>query len=149
MPNETMIKLGLLSKKSPIAVEKMYDQVMEQLKKTNPIYKKYTVEKSPQNKTKIYSEFMGIVMTELKKKLGINKDLQVEDSSAAITTSSVGSPSLSDGTTKAPFDNSSIFANKIGSVLKREVKNTKGKSPKVKKKSEKYLESYFDRTLKL
>lgn len=80
MPNQTMVKLGLLSKKSPAAVENMYNALMDQLKKSNPIYKAYDVipEANIDAKNKKYGEFMAFFMKELKKKLGIDEKLEVE-----------------------------------------------------------------------
>lgn len=80
MPNETMIKLGLLSKKSPAAVESVYNALMDQLKKSNAIYKAYDTipEANVDAKSKKYGEFMAVFMKELKKKLGIDVKLEVE-----------------------------------------------------------------------
>lgn len=78
MPNETMIKLGQLSKKSPQQVETTYNTLMDQLKKSNSLYKAYDNEQNPNNKSKKYGEFMAFFMKELKKKLGIAPTLEVE-----------------------------------------------------------------------
>lgn len=158
MPNETMIRLGLLSKKSPQTVEKMYNDLMVQMKKSgigNNEYKKYQIEanKTPPNTnnvSKLYGEFMKVFNQELKKKLGINKDIQTEaeeldeEGEGIMTTTSVGSPTTVDGKA-APFGNSSIYAPKIGGGMQKRTKPdliTFGKK-KVKKESEEFLDKYF------
>jgi hypothetical protein len=78
MANETMQNLANLSKKSVQQVESTYNSLMDSMKKTNSTYKSYQIEKNPNTKSKKYATFMGEFMVQLKQKLGINKDVQVE-----------------------------------------------------------------------
>lgn len=122
MPNQTMVKLGLLSKKSPAAVETIYNTLMDQLKKSNPIYKAYDVipEANIDAKNKKYGEFMAFFMKELKKKLGIDEKLEVESYDplteegevGSVNTGSMGSPTTADGS-PAPYGSSAIYADRI------------------------------------
>jgi hypothetical protein len=137
MPSETIIKLGQLSKKSPQSVEQTYNSLMDQMKKSNSIYKRYEQQKDPLQKNKLYGEFMASFMLELKKKLGIQKDLQVEDV-GGINTGNMGSATTATGE-KAPYGSSAIYASKMGMVSRAgSIKKNKKKKKHIRE-SEEYI----------
>jgi endonuclease III len=125
--------LANLSKKSPQAVETVLKQVHDQMEKTSPLWKKYQNEKQDNRKQDILNQYNGEVLKAVKQKLGIKKEVTIEDSSAAITTGSIGSSTTSDGS-PAPYGSSAVYASKWGSVMKRKVP---------------VAESYIDKKLEL
>jgi len=140
MATSQIQSLADLSKKSPEAVEQIWNQTTDLLKASDPDYKRYTQEQNEDSKNELLGKFNAKVLEAVKKKLNIADDVQVQEDVGSITTTSAGG--YKDGKSDS---NSYIYKPKFGTF-----KRFKCKKKEVKEDVDVdiYLDKYFTEYLK-